>query len=121
MSKMLRDKIQFMIKDQWNREDGGMEVYASISKSATAGYFERAGAIPTNEDGEEDFSFIGGDVQYMFNAEGGLDEVLLFPVYEFDDMIVNGQDFIDAPEELQSLGSYVLNKVNNPDLIPIEA
>ena len=74
-------------------------VYGTIPKDITRDLFDGRGVIPTNDLGEADDSYICGEVQFMFNEESGtLDEILIFPVYSYEDTLVNGEDFIAAPD-----------------------
>ncbi len=75
------------------------EVYAKISKEDTKKLYESAGETPINQNGAEDHSYIEGEVQFIFEKDQTLSEILLFPVYEEDDGFING-DFIPGPEGL---------------------
>ncbi len=105
-NKELIKKVEFQVTDRWDREDGGVEIYASISKDATENYFKDAGITPKNDNGDEDLSYVEGEVQYMFDADGNLGEGLLFPVYEQDGEFING-DFIEAPGDFWDLADEI--------------
>ena len=73
-------------------------VLAQLSKEETAKVFADARKQPKNDAMEPDDTFVSGEVHYVFDKENGaLDEVLIYPTYEEDDSLVNG-DFIEAPE-----------------------
>lgn len=75
------------------------EVYASISKEDVKNIFESKGYLTYNDEGDQDDSYISGEIQFIFrkNTEEII-EVLLFPCYEYEDCINNG-DFIDITNE----------------------
>ena len=95
-----------MIKDMTFTEaifelDDCDEVNARISKEDLKALYDEAHCVPCNENGEEDDTYIEGEVQFLFNKDTDVvDEILAFPVYSEDqDAIVNG-DFIDVTTEL---------------------
>lgn len=73
-------------------------VLAKLSKEETAKVFADARKQPKNAEIEPDDTFVSGEVHYVFDKENStLDEVLIYPTYEEDDSLING-DFIEAPD-----------------------
>ena len=94
-------KFDYEIEDVVTDLDDVDEVYVEVSKDITKQLFENARETPVNQDGEEDDSYVSGEIQFIF-AKGtdNLVEILLFPVYEDDDGgLING-DFIDPPDSI---------------------
>ena len=79
------------ITDSWERDDGGLEVYIEVPRQMVQEYFE-------SEELEDD-SYTCGDLQYMLNKDGNLEEILLFPVYETEDGLENGEDFVSIDDD----------------------
>ena len=73
-------------------------VLAELSKEETAKIFSDTGMQAKNAAMEPDDTFVSGEVHYVFDKENNtLDEVLIYPTYEEDDSLING-DFIEAPD-----------------------
>lgn len=77
-------------------------VYTKTTKEEVKYLYDMVQKVPCNNKGEEDDSYIYGEVQFFFNKKTEiLEEILLYPVYNKDDEIVNGQP-IDPPECIYS-------------------
>ncbi len=75
-------------------------VYLTVSKENTSNIFQSEGEFPRNNEGDEDWTFIAGDLQVMFTrGTDNLEEALLFPVYEDGEALENG-DFTDVTENV---------------------
>ncbi len=71
---------------------------AALTKEEVTAIFAGAGEQPKNSNMEPDDSYVSGEVQYIFDKEdNSLNEVLIYPCYEEDDSLTNG-DFINAPD-----------------------
>ena len=73
-------------------------VYLALSKEDTSNIFQSEGELPRNNEGDEDWTFIAGDLQLMFTrGTDNLEEALLFPVYEDEDgEALEDGDFTDV-------------------------
>lgn len=101
MKPMTKEELEFEITECVTSYEGldHPEVYASISREAVKAFFEEAGVTPLNIDDEPDDSYVEGEVQFIFNMDGdGLNEILIFPVYEDEDGFTNGSEFVSAPD-----------------------
>lgn len=100
MQRMTKEEMGFRFTDITVGELDHPEIYARISKEATKRFFELDNVPPTNCDAVKDDSYIEGEVQFIFNADGkNLDEILIFPVYEDEEGgLINGADWANAPE-----------------------
>ena len=92
-----------------------LTVCAEISKEDTKRIFEENRETPKNDALEADDSFVNGELQFNFDEAGeNLEEVLLFPTYEFEDDSITNGDFIgvtdqfsgELPRVLEFLGDY---------------
>ena len=74
------------------------EVYINIEPEVVETLFREANTEPVNDEGYEDGTFVGGEIQFIFEkGTDEIDEILVFPVYSADeDEFING-DFINAP------------------------
>ena len=98
-------KMEF---DQIITELSSNEVFCSVTKEEVKYLFDLKHEVPKNDEGEEDDSYVSGEVQFMFNKETDeLEEILLFPVYEDGEGgYVNGE-FIDPPDCIYSFEDSV--------------
>ena len=64
-------------------------VYGQMNKRVIRKYFDK------------DLSVIGGEVQYIFNKDKSLNEILLLPIYIKGSEVVNRDPF-KAPEEFDA-------------------
>ena len=77
-------------------------VTATLTREETEEIFKRKNRTPMNENIEPDDSYTQGEIQFLFEKDmSDVQEVLVYPVYEYEDSIVNG-DFIPAPAEYWS-------------------
>lgn len=71
---------------------------AEITRDEVSKIFADRRATPKDNNLEENDSFVSGEIQYVFSKDmSTLDEVLVYPVYDNDGCLENG-DFIDAPD-----------------------
>lgn len=84
------------------------QIYFKISKEYVTELFKQNKTIPRNIELKEDYNYACGEVQYIFDKENSLEEVLIFVVYESDKDIINGE-FIYAPNSF--LDKKIINKI----------
>ena len=105
---MTKDELEFEFTETCEGELDHPEVYASISKDAVKTLFEEAGQTLSDE------SYVQGEVQFIFDSDGTtLDEILIFPVYDDGDSMMNGDDFIDAPDSFWDYEDDARTQLNN--------
>lgn len=95
-------KFDYEIEDVITDLEDVDEVFVEISKEITKQLFNEADDVPRNADGEEDHSYVWGELQFMFlKGTNNLCEILLFTVFEdeYDEGTCVG-DFTNAPNSV---------------------
>lgn len=93
-------EYELNVTDWWKKDDDeGFEIYTEAPKEAVDYYFKKEGITPTDNDGKENENYNSGDVQFIFDADWNLQEVLIFPVYEDCDGYSNGENFVTITDE----------------------
>ncbi len=93
---------------------------AHLEKEQVAELFKDSSGIPKNDALEPDDAYTKGEIQFNFSKETeDLEEVLVFPIYEYDDSEING-DFIPAPDYIitrfaDEAREFVYGKPAEPD------
>ena len=92
--------FKYVIEDVITDLEDIDEVFVEISKEDTIQLFKDAGETPCNEEGDPDEDYVNGELQFHFAKNtDDVTEILLFPVYEDDGDMYNG-DFINLTKTI---------------------